>query len=42
MGDVAKTFCEKKIPCDIIYEATEKGKNLKEIVQHIEDGNAQD
>lgn len=42
MAEAAKKLSAKKSQCDIIYEATEKGKNLKEIVEHIEDGNAQE
>jgi len=42
MGEAARKFKLNNTPCTITYEATEKGKNLKEIVEYIEDGNAQE
>ena len=41
MGEAARKFKLNNTPCTITFEATEKGKNLKEIVEHIENGNAQ-
>jgi hypothetical protein len=36
MSEAALKFCVEKKTVDIVFEATEKGKNLKEIMEHVD------